>query len=58
MRRYRERHRRAGVLIEFEVVGTALEDLVPLGWLDPGVRQDAGAVSTAIIGLAERAAKP
>jgi len=32
MRRYRERRKRAGVLVEFEVVGITLEDLVALSW--------------------------
>jgi len=33
MRRCRERRKRGGVLVEFEVVGTALAGLVALGWL-------------------------
>lgn len=55
MRRYRERRKRAGVLIEFEVVGSALDDLVGLGWLDAGCRGDREAVTDAIVALATRA---
>jgi hypothetical protein len=55
MRRHRERRRRSGVLIEFEVVGTALDGLIELGWLDPNSRGDRDAVRSAVIRLAARA---
>jgi len=55
MRRYRERRKRASVLVEFEVVGTALEDLVALSWLDAGERGSRDAVAAAIVALAARA---
>jgi len=55
MRRHRERRRRSGVLIEFEVVGTALDGLIELGWLDPDRRGDRDAVRSAAIRLAARA---
>ena len=54
-RKSRERRRRGGVLIEFEVVGTALDRLVTLGWLDDNGRGDKGAITTALIELADRA---
>jgi hypothetical protein len=52
MRRHRERRQRSGVLIEFEVVGTALDGLIELGWLDPDSRGDRDAVRSAVIRLA------
>jgi hypothetical protein len=55
MRRHRERRRRSGVLIEFEVVGTALDGLIELGWLDPDSRGDRDGVRSAVIRLAARA---
>jgi hypothetical protein len=54
-RRYRERRKHGAVLIELSVVGTALSDLVALGWLDPDSRGDRDAVRSAVIGLAARA---
>jgi hypothetical protein len=55
MRRHRERRMRGGVFIEFEVVGSALDALVALGWLRADSRHDADAVRAAIIWLAGRA---
>jgi hypothetical protein len=55
MRRYRERQKRAGVRIEFEVVGTALNDLTALGWLEPAGRSDRHAVASAIVALVTHA---
>ena len=52
MRRYRKR---ASVLVEFEIVETALEDLVALGWLDAGDRGSRDAVAVALVALAARA---
>ena len=43
------------MLIEFPVVGTALRDLVALGWLDPDSCGDRNAVQSAVIRLATRA---
>jgi hypothetical protein len=42
-------------LIEFEVVGTALDRLVTLGWLPANGRGKKSAVTTALIELADRA---
>ena len=55
MRRYRERRKRAGVLVEFEIVGTPLEDLVALGWLDAADQGSRDAVAVAVVALAVRA---
>ena len=54
-RRCRDRRRRGGVLIEFEVVGTALDRLIALGWLPANGRGDKEAITTALIELANRA---
>lgn len=54
-RRYRARRQRGGVRIEIEVVGTALDGLAALGWLDPTRRGDHDAVADAIVSLAARA---
>jgi hypothetical protein len=54
-RKSRERRKRGGALIEFEVVGTALERLIELGWLPANDRGDKGAITTALIELADRA---
>jgi hypothetical protein len=54
-RRSRERRRRGGVLIEFEVVGTALDALIELGWLPANGRCDKSAVTSALIELADGA---
>jgi hypothetical protein len=43
------------VLVEFEIVGTTLEDLVALGWLDAEDRGSRDAVAVAIVALAARA---
>ena len=55
MRRHRERRRRSGVLIEFEVVGTALDGLIELGWLAPAKRANRDAVTSAVVRLAAHA---
>jgi hypothetical protein len=49
MRRYRDRRKRGGMLIEIELSPDALDDLVALHWLDPAKRQDADAVAAAVI---------
>ena len=49
MRRYRDRRKRGGLLLEIELGPAALDDLVVLRWLDPAKRQDADAVSAAVI---------
>jgi hypothetical protein len=54
-RKSRERRKRGGVLIEFEVVGTALDQLIALGWLPANGRGDKAAITTALIELADRA---
>jgi hypothetical protein len=54
-RRYRARRKRGGVLIQFEVVGTALDDLVALGWLPADRRTDKHAVTGALVAVAARA---
>ena len=54
-RRSRERRRRGGVLIEFEVVGTALERLIELDWLPANSRNNKSAITNALIELADRA---
>ena len=54
-RKFRERRRRGGVLIEFEVVGTALERLIELDWLPANSRNDKSAITSALIELADRA---
>ena len=54
-RKSRERRRRGGVLVEFEVVGTALDQLIELGWLPANSRCDKGAITSALIELADRA---
>ena len=54
-RRCRDRRKRGGVLIEFEVVGTALERLIELDWLPANSRNDKSAITTALIELADRA---
>ena len=54
-RRSRERRKRGGVLIEFEVVGTALERLIELDWLPANSRNDKNAITSALIELADRA---
>ena len=54
-RRCRDRRKRGGVLIEFEVVGTALERLIELDWLPANSRNDKNAITTALIELADRA---
>ena len=55
MRRHRERRKRAGVLVEFEIVETMLEDLVALDWLDAADRGSRDAVAVAVVALAARA---
>jgi hypothetical protein len=55
MRRHRERRKRAGVLVKFEIVGTTLEDLVALDWLDAADRGSRDAVAVAVVALAVRA---
>lgn len=50
-----ERRKRAGVLVEFEIVGTMLEDLVALDWLDAADRGSRDAVAVAVVALAARA---
>jgi hypothetical protein len=54
-RRSRERRKRGGVLIEFEIVGSALNRLIALGWLSEYRRGDKGAITNALIELADRA---
>ena len=54
-RRSRERRRRGGVLISFEVVGAALDQLIELGWLPAHSRNDKSAITSALIELADRA---
>ena len=54
-RRSRERRKRGGVLVQFEVVGTALERLIELDWLPANSRNDKNAITTALIELANRA---
>jgi hypothetical protein len=54
-RRCRARRQRGGVLVRFEVVGTALDDLVALGWLRADRRADKHAVTGALVALAARA---
>ena len=54
-RKSRERRRRGGVLVEFEVVGTALDQLIELGWLPANSRGDKSAITSALIELADRA---
>ena len=51
-RRCRARRKRGGVLIQFEVVGTALDGLITLGWLAANDRGNRSAVTDAIIRLA------
>jgi hypothetical protein len=52
--RIRERRKRAGVLVEFEIVGTTLEDLVALSWLDAADRGSRDVVAVAVVALAVR----
>ena len=54
-RRSRDRRKRGGVLIEFEIVGTALDRLIALGWLPESGRGDKSAITSALIELADRA---
>ena len=54
-RKSRERRRRGGVLVEFEVVGTALDQLIELGWLPAHSRNNKSAITNALIELADRA---
>ena len=54
-RRLRERKRRGGVLVQFEIVGSALDDLIALGWLSADRRGHKEAVMSAVIKLAGRA---
>ena len=54
-RRSRERRKRGGVLIEFEIVGSALDQLIALGWLPANGRGDKSAITSALIELADRA---
>jgi hypothetical protein len=54
-RKSRERRKRGGVLIEFEVVGSALDQLIELGWLPANGRCDKGAITAALIELADEA---
>jgi hypothetical protein len=54
-RKCRDRRKRGGVLIEFEIVGTALDALIELGWLPANSRVDKSAITTALIELADRA---
>ena len=44
-RRSRERRRRGGVLVQFEVVGTALDRLIALGSLSANDRGDQRAIT-------------
>ena len=54
-RRCRDRRKRGGVLIEFEIVGTALDRLIELDWLPANSHNDKSAITTALIELADRA---
>ena len=54
-RKFRERRKRGGVLIEFEIVGSALDQLIALGWLPANGRGDKSAITSALIELADRA---
>jgi len=54
-RRSRDRRKRGGVLIEFEIVGTALDRLIELDWLPANSRNDKNAITSALIELADRA---
>ena len=55
MRRSRARRRRGEAVLTLEVGTDLISDLVALGWLSEGERDDKGAVARALSQLAERA---
>jgi len=58
MRRHRERIKRGGVFVRFEMVLAAVERLIALGWLRPEARDDAYAVTSALIDFGTQALWP
>jgi hypothetical protein len=56
MRRARHRKRQGAVMVTFLIGSDAIETLIELGWLDPGHRNDRGAVAGAVVALAAGAA--